>query len=125
MPEFRSYAEVAAQGGPNGTSNDHEDMPHKLQNEGYEVGGRAIDDYPPGKPYSVAIEEVPVTYERIPYIPREGDPLIDAGTARATRAPSKESPNGSPEWSKKYEHRTVSNVTLFMFLLQHYLLPRE
>lgn len=108
MPEFRSYAEVAA---ANGTSDDY-DTPHKLQQEGLDLVGRAIDDYPPGKPYSVAIEEAPVTYERLPYVPSEDDPLLDSGTARATSAPSKESPNGSTEWSKRHHDKTVSAASM-------------
>ncbi|OCL00744.1 uncharacterized protein K441DRAFT_650184 [Cenococcum geophilum 1.58] len=45
-----------------------------------------MDDYLLEKPYSVAIPEAPVTMSRLPYAPRENDPLIDAGTARATPA---------------------------------------
>lgn len=45
-----------------------------------------MDDYPLEKPYSVAIPEAPVTMPRLPYVPRESDLLIDAGTARATPA---------------------------------------
>lgn len=111
MPEFRSYAEVAA--AKDSASHD-DDTPHRLQQEGLNLVGRAIDDYPPGKPYSVAIEEAPITYERLPYVPSEGDPLLDPGTVRATSAPSKERPHGSTEWSKRHQDKTVSAESMFI-----------
>lgn len=73
--------------------------------------GKAIDDYPPEKPYSIAVEDVPVTVERLPHFPKEGDRLLDPGTARATIAATNEAPNGTTEggWAKKHEHQTVSS----------------
>ena len=69
---------------------------------------------PPDKPYKVAIKEFPVTVERKPYVPSEDDPLVDAGTARATIAASKERPNGTTEhgWAAKHQHQTVSSTVL-------------
>ncbi|KAK4985812.1 hypothetical protein LTR50_005719 [Elasticomyces elasticus] len=71
--------------------------------------GCAVNDFPPEKPYSTAIDSVPVTKERKPYYPKPGDRLIDPGTARATFAPSNESPNGTTEneWTRKHQHQTV------------------
>lgn len=59
------------------------------------------------KPYSVSVPSVPVTCERIPYIPRPGDPLIDAGTARANVVASVESPNGTEGWAEKHKDKTA------------------
>ncbi len=72
--------------------------------------GSAVADFPKEKPYSVAIKEVPVTEERKPYVPGRDDRLVDAGTARATVAASKESPNGTLErnWAQEHQHQTVS-----------------
>ena len=68
-----------------------------------------MDDYPLEKPYSVAIPEAPVTMSRLPYVPRENDPPIDAGTARATPAPSAENPNGTVggAWARDHQNRTA------------------
>ncbi|TKA72184.1 hypothetical protein B0A49_02891 [Cryomyces minteri] len=99
-----SYAQVAAINGTSGDEGRSEKMEH-----GYDLVEKAIDQYPHGKPYSTSIVEVPITCERKPYIPQEHDALIDAGTARATIAPSKESPNGTTEgdWAKNHSHQTV------------------
>ena len=68
-----------------------------------------ISDFPPGKQYNIAISEVPVTVERLPYHPKEGDRLQDPGTARANIAASNESPNGTLQdnWAEKHKHQTV------------------
>lgn len=68
-----------------------------------------INNFPPGKQYSIAIKEVPVTVERLPYYPKEGDRLQDPGTARANIAASNESPNGTTQdnWAHHHEHQTV------------------
>lgn len=68
---------------------------------------------PPNKPYKVAIEEYPVTLERLPYVPSDNDTLVDPGTARADYAPSREKPDGTTEhnWAKNHEHQTVSCPT--------------
>ncbi|KAF2089152.1 Caleosin-domain-containing protein [Saccharata proteae CBS 121410] len=80
-----------------------------MEREGYALVGRAINQHPAEKPYSTSIEEVPVTFERKPYVPSIDDPLMDAGTARATIAASRESPNGTQEgdWARTNQHRTV------------------
>ena len=71
---------------------------------------RTIDNSPS---YSVTIDEVPVTSERVPYVPGKDDALIHPGTARANIAPSKESPNGTQEgnWAKEHQHQTVRSRT--------------
>lgn len=71
--------------------------------------GKAINEYPRDKSYSVALEGVPVTIERLPYIPGPGDHLIDAGTARANVAASNEAPNGTLDdnWARDHSHETV------------------
>ncbi|KAG9983277.1 Caleosin-domain-containing protein, partial [Aureobasidium melanogenum] len=68
-----------------------------------------ISDFPPGKQYSIAIKEVPVTVERLPYYPKDGDRLQDPGTARANIAASNESPNGTSQddWAQNHQHQTV------------------
>ncbi|KAG9985260.1 Caleosin-domain-containing protein, partial [Aureobasidium melanogenum] len=68
-----------------------------------------ISDFPPGKQYSIAIKEVPVTVERLPYYPKDGDHLQDPGTARANIAASNESPNGTSQddWAQNHQHQTV------------------
>ncbi|KAH9903947.1 Caleosin-domain-containing protein [Xylariomycetidae sp. FL2044] len=68
-----------------------------------------INEYPLEKPYNVAIETVPVTIERMPYIPSEKDGLIDAGTARATIVPDKEHPDGTidADWAARHESQTA------------------
>lgn len=73
-----------------------------------------ISDFPPGKQYSIAIKEVPVTVERLPYYPKEGDRLQDPGTARANIAASNESPNGTSQddWAQNHQHQTVCLVSV-------------
>ena len=60
-----------------------------------------------GPLYKTHIVEQQVTEQRIPYIPKDGDRLIDAGTPRATIAPSNEMPNGSVDWARTHQHKTV------------------
>ena len=60
-----------------------------------------------GQLYNTHIVEQPVTEQRVPYIPHDGDLLVNAGTPRATIAPSKEMPNGSVEWANTHQHKTV------------------
>jgi len=68
-----------------------------------------INNFPPGKQYSIAIKEVPVTVERLPYYPKDGDRLQDPGTARVNIAASNESPNGTIQdnWAEEHKHQTV------------------
>ena len=56
------------------------------------------------------IIEQPVTIQRLPYVPSDGDLLVDAGTARATIAASKESPNGTPGYAEKHQNKTVCKL---------------
>ena len=79
-------------------------------NELLTLVGNSISNFPPDKSYSIAIKEVPVTAERLPNYPKEGDRLQDPGTARANVAPSNESPNGTTEddWARNHRHQTVS-----------------
>ncbi|MCJ1381116.1 hypothetical protein MMC17_004225 [Xylographa soralifera] len=60
-----------------------------------------------GTPIKTFIIEQPVTIQRLPYVPKDGDLLVDAGTARATIAASKESPNGTPGYAEKHQNKTV------------------
>lgn len=73
-----------------------------------------ISNFPPGKQYSIAIREVPVTVERLPYYPKEGDRLQDPGTARVNIAVSNESPNGTLQdnWAEEHKHQTVRLYSL-------------
>ncbi|KAI9696316.1 MAG: hypothetical protein M1820_008158 [Bogoriella megaspora] len=109
-PGVPSYAEIA-HSQTNGVSND--DMTYsKNDNEDgdvFKLVGRAIHEHPKGKPYATAISEQPVTFQRQPYIPQPNDPLLDSGTARATLAPSVQSPHGTTEgdWARKHQHYTV------------------
>ncbi|KAI4123785.1 MAG: hypothetical protein LQ338_005089 [Usnochroma carphineum] len=63
----------------------------------------------PKKLYATSIKQQPITTEYEPYVPKPGDQLIDAGTARATIAASNESPQGTieDEYAMKNQHRTV------------------
>lgn len=112
-----TYAEVAHQPSPHGIpSPPHstaDDDKERLQQQGYELVGRAIEAYPPGKSYATGIDEAPLTLTRSPYIPGDNDPLVDAGTARATIAASNEAPNGTVEggWTRRHQHQTVSPPT--------------
>jgi peroxygenase len=78
-----------------------------------------ISDFPPGKQYSIAISEVPVTVERLAYYPKEGDRLQDAGTARANIAASNESPNGTSQdnWAENHKHQTVRPASFTFYSL--------
>lgn len=100
MPSLPSYAEVAD------TKKDTHQM---IDNHTRELLGAAIDDFPPEKPYSICTDAVRVTVERLPYYPKPGDRLLDPGTARATLAPTNESPHGTTEgdWARKHQHQTV------------------
>ncbi|KAK3672791.1 hypothetical protein LTR78_007377 [Recurvomyces mirabilis] len=71
--------------------------------------GKLIDEYPPEKPYNVCVDTVPLTIERLPYIPAKDSKLIDPGTARATLAPSAECPYGTQDndWAERHAHMTV------------------
>lgn len=86
-----------------------DDEKERLQQQGYELVGRAIEAYPPGKSYATGIEEAPLTLEHSPYIPGDNEPLLDPGTARATTAASKEAPNGTVDggWTRKHQDKTV------------------
>jgi peroxygenase len=77
----------------------------KLHNE----LGKNINSFPPGRPYNVAIDTAPVTIERMPYIPSEGDKLIDPGTARASIAADNQHPHGTTDgdWAEIHKTETV------------------
>jgi hypothetical protein len=115
MPSELSYAEVAAST-TNGVS-DHSDSdttatesPKDLQKRGHNlVGQTKIKNEPNDKPYSNSIAEAPITVERKSYVSEPNEILIDAGTARATLAASKENPNGTTEgdWAANHQHQTV------------------
>lgn len=64
--------------------------------------------------YLTSIKQQPITVEHKPYVPKSGDELIDAGTARATLAVSNESPNGTVEddYAAKNQHLTVREYHL-------------
>ena len=61
------------------------------------------------QPFKTSISEQPITQERKPFIPPTGSGLINAGTARATLAASREKPNGTTEdnYAGRHEHQTV------------------
>ena len=71
--------------------------------------GHFINGVAPQEPFKTVIRGQPVTHERKPYVPQEGDRLINAGSARATIAASKESPNGTTDgnYAKDHQHQTV------------------
>ncbi|KAK5132016.1 hypothetical protein LTR08_000437 [Meristemomyces frigidus] len=71
--------------------------------------GTEVNDYPPDKPYSVSLDTVPVTSERLPYVPKPDSKLLDAGTARVNVAPSAETPAGTcdGDWAARHKHITV------------------
>ncbi|KAF1348745.1 Caleosin related protein-domain-containing protein [Delphinella strobiligena] len=71
--------------------------------------GANVSHHPLEKPYSICLREVPVTVERRPHYPKEGDALLDPGTARVNIAPSNESPEGTTQdnWAKKHATQTV------------------
>lgn len=107
-----SYADVAqhsSHGIPSPPHSTIDDDKERLQQQGHELVGRAIESYPAGKSYATGIDEVPITLERSPYIPGHHDPLLDPGTARATMAASNEAPNGTVEggWTKNHQDKTV------------------
>ncbi|KAL1581977.1 hypothetical protein WHR41_09450 [Cladosporium halotolerans] len=70
---------------------------------------KKINSYPPGRPYNVAIDTAPVTIERMPYIPSEGDKLIDPGTARASIAADNQHTHGTTDggWAGIRKMETV------------------
>ena len=77
--------------------------------EAYNLIRRTVDDYLLKKPCNVAVPEAPRAISRLPYVPRENDPLIDAGTARATPAPNTKNPNGTEggAWARDRQNRTA------------------
>ena len=68
-----------------------------------------IETRPPGKSYTIALKQYPVTLHRKPYVPDEHDPLVDPGTPRANIAPTTEKPDGTTEerWAELHRHQTV------------------
>ncbi|KAJ9643958.1 hypothetical protein H2199_003824 [Coniosporium tulheliwenetii] len=110
MSGTATYAEVVASGidGMSEASSNGSTRKHTQQHN-HDLASASNDDFPPDKPYRTSIKEAPVTFERIPYIPREGDPLIDPGTARAVVAASNDAPNGTEDgkWNEKHEGATV------------------
>lgn len=77
--------------------------------------GANVSHHPLEKPYSICLREVPVTVERRSYYPKEGDALLDPGTARVNIAASNESPEGTTQdnWAKKHATQTVSDSINF------------
>ncbi|KAF2715834.1 Caleosin-domain-containing protein [Polychaeton citri CBS 116435] len=71
--------------------------------------GTRVNDYPLDKPYSAVLDKVPITIERLPYIPKHGSKLVDAGTPRANFAPTVETPAGTQDddWVERHKHMTV------------------
>jgi len=68
--------------------------------------------------FDVSIEEVPVTVQRRPFIPRRGDEMLkDPGTPRANIAASVEEPNGTQkgDWARRNKHQTVLQQHLSYF----------
>ena len=80
---------------------DQKSARHKLE--------KNVQNYPPHKPYNVALHQVPVTVERLPYIPDEHTRLIDAGSARVNIAASAEAPHGTTQnrWAELHTDQTV------------------
>jgi peroxygenase len=74
----------------------------------YELGEN-ISSYPHERPYDVAIDTAPVTLERMPYVPSEGDELVDPGTVRACIAADKQHPYGTTDggWAEMHKTETV------------------
>ncbi len=74
------------------------------------------DGFPDEKHFDIAIKEQPITEERKPYVRSRFDPLVDAGTARANVAASKESPNGTEDgdFAKKHRNQTVRRQAIRM-----------
>jgi hypothetical protein len=74
------------------------------------------DGFSDEKPFDIAIKEQPVTEEREPYVRSQFDPLVDAGTARANVAASKESPDGTEDgdYAEKHRNQTVRRRALGM-----------
>lgn len=70
---------------------------------------KGVGNYPAEKPYQSVLSGAPVTVERQLYYPKEGDRLLDPGTARANLAVSLEAPEGTTQddWAKKHAHETV------------------
>jgi peroxygenase len=90
--------------GDNGNVNTNPES-KKLHNE----LGNHINDHPADKSYNVALDSVPVTIERMPYIPSKDANLIDAGTARASIVPDKEHPHGTltADWAARHKSQTA------------------
>jgi hypothetical protein len=100
-----SYAEVAASTKPSAkviaATSDHHHAKHSTgaDSEAEDNGSGSFD---------VAIKDSPVTQQKKPYIPKEGD-LVNAGVARANIAASVESPDGTThdKYAAKHKHSTV------------------
>lgn len=75
-------------------------------NEGFATNGDHQDE---DQEFKVAIPEVPITEKRKPYNPGNKEQLVNAGTARATIAASREYPKGTikDDWARKHKHQTV------------------
>ncbi|KAK6431454.1 hypothetical protein LTR95_012384 [Oleoguttula sp. CCFEE 5521] len=73
------------------------------------LGDDRVHDYPANKPYSVCISKLSLTAQRIPYIPKRGNPLQDPGTARVNLAVSNEAPDGTTQdyWAANHTTRTT------------------
>ncbi|EME44868.1 hypothetical protein DOTSEDRAFT_87373 [Dothistroma septosporum NZE10] len=67
------------------------------------------DGEQPEKQITTTLETVPVTTERVPYLPPTALKLVDAGTARANIAASQEAPYGTTEddWAEKHQDQSV------------------
>ena len=83
--------------------------------------GAHINDHPLEKSYNVCLSSVPVTIERLPYIPSPHARLQDPGTARADIAATTSSPNGTTEndYAAKHAHQTVMQQHCAYFDADH------
>lgn len=75
----------------------------------YREYGSSINEYPPDKPYNIALEAVPVTVERMPFVPSADCKLVDPGTPRVNIAADAGHPEGTLEadWAKRHKNLTA------------------
>ncbi|KAK4623758.1 Peroxygenase [Fulvia fulva] len=92
-----------------------EGLPDKIHGEHVSNGNtqaarfKTREVYSPDEQFAVMLETVPVTTERVPYLPSNDSQLRDAGTARANIAASQEAPHGTTEahWAEKHQKQSV------------------
>lgn len=70
----------------------------------------------------VAIDTAPVTLDRMPYIPSEGDELVDPGTVRASIAADRQHPHGNTDggWAEMRKTETVLQQHCLCFDQDHH-----